>query len=300
MTLHQLRVFVKVAEMQSFTEAARSLRLSQPSASALVQGLVGELRCKLFERRGAKTFLTQEGMVLLRHAKKALATIDATRDEIEEISGQRKGKIRVGGSALAAAWFLPVAVQRFKRKHAGVDLTLTIDRSSELQKKLLQGDLDVAILGRAPRFSQITAEPFRDVEVVAIASPKHPLAKRRSVSLELLAKEPLIAYGKGSTIRDLTEKGFAEKGFPFTPFLEVNFERSNRDAIKSVVVNGLGIGFTSKFYVASDIKAGRLRVLRVPDLHLKRTLYIAVHRSRQRSPLVQTFIDFLRQDGGRE
>jgi len=295
MTLHQLRAFVKVAEMRSFTAAAKALHLTQPTVSALVQDLVNELGYKLFERRGMKILLTQEGTVLLRRTQQALAIIDKTKDEIDEIHGLKKGRLSVGGSALAGASFLPLVVQRFNNTHAGVELVLTVERSEELEKKLLQGELDLAILGRAPRSPKLVGEPFRDEEVVVIAPPEHPLAAMRSVPLELLAKEPLIIHREGTTIRAMAERRFAEKGLPFTPFLELNFQWSSRDAIRNVVANGIGVGFTSKFYVVSDIKAGRLKVLNVPELKLKRTIYIAVHKERRSSPFVRAFIDFLKQ-----
>jgi len=114
MTLHQLKVFAKVAELQSFTEAAKALRLTQPSVSSLVQGLARELRYKLFERHGLRIALTPEGKVLLRRAQEALAIIEDTKDEIDEIHGLKKGKIVVGGSPIPVASFLLKNVQDFK------------------------------------------------------------------------------------------------------------------------------------------------------------------------------------------
>jgi len=294
MTLHQLEVFGTVAKLRSFTQAGEKLHIAQPAVSGLIRSLEQELGVKLFERLGNRYHLTNAGEELLHHAEEMLAKVEAIKERMDEIKGLKKGKISVGGSTLAVASVLPVVVQRFKKEHVGVEVILTTQRSETLHQKLLDGELDVAILGRAPHSPNLVGEPFRDEEVVVIAPPKHPLAMKRSVSLELLAKEPLIVYRGGTTIRGIVERRFAEKGLPFAPFLEINLQWGNRDAIKNVVVNGLGIGFTSKFYVGSDVKAGRLKVLRVPELKLKRTMYIAVHRNRQSSPLVRTFIDFLR------
>ena len=69
-----------------------------------------------------------------------------------------------------------------------------------------------------------------------------------------------------AAIRDVVERRFAEKKLPFKPFLEINLQWASRDAVKNIVVNGLGIGFTTKPYVIADIKAGRLKLLNVPDL----------------------------------
>lgn len=97
----------------------------------------------------------------------------------------------------------------------------------------------------------------------------------------------------------MLEKKFAEKGIPPISAVEVNLQMGSRDAIRGVVANGLGIGFLSKVHVTSDVKAGRLKILKVPELNIKRTMYIVVHKNQQRSPLVRAFIEFLRGSKGR-
>jgi DNA-binding transcriptional LysR family regulator len=220
--------------------------------------------------------------------------VEGIRERIDEIKGLKKGKIRVGGSALAAVSFLPVAVQRFKKEHPGIEIALKVQRSDSLEKKLLEGELDLAILGWPLRSPLLVGEPYREDEIVAIAPPNHPLTKRRSVPLELLAKERFISQEKGTPIRGMVEGRFAEKGLPFSAILEVDEQFGARDAIRSAVASGLGIGFLSKSHVVQDVEAGRLKMLKVPELKLKRSMYIAVQKNRKGSPLVQTFIDFLR------
>jgi DNA-binding transcriptional LysR family regulator len=293
MTLHQLRVFAKVAELQSFTEAAKALRLTQPSISALIQELVGELRYKLFERRGIKMALTPEGKVLLRRTQQALAVLEGAKDEIAEAHGLKKGKLAVGGSALAAAAFLPLAIEQFKNRHPGVEVSLKIDRNDSLEKRLLEGDLDIAVLRIAPRSPLLIATPYWEEEVVAVALPKHPLVESRSVPLALIAKEPLIVNRRGSVIRDMVERRFTEAGLPFVARLEVDVPFCARDAIRSAVLSGLGIGFLSRPHIVEDLEVGRLKALKVPDLGLKASLLIAVHKKRQNT-LVQAFSRFLK------
>ncbi|MGH7769061.1 MAG: LysR family transcriptional regulator [Candidatus Binatia bacterium] len=295
MTLHQLRVFAKVAELQSFTEAAKALHLTQPSVSALIQDLVGELKYKLFERRGIKMALTPEGKVLLRRTQQALTVLEGTKDEIAEVHGLKKSKLTVGGSAIAGATFLPEVVQRFKKSNSKVEVSLIIERSEILENKLLRGDLDMAVLGRAPHSPLLTVTLYREEEVSVIASPKHPLAGKRSVPLEFIAKEPLIVHEKGTAVRDMVERRFAERRLPLMPALEVPLQVGTRDAIRRSVMNRLGIGFLPKCHVLSDIEAGRLKVLNVPGLKLKRSLYIAVHKNRETPPLCRAFVAFLRR-----
>ena len=297
MTLHQLRVFLKVADLRSFTQAAKALHISQPSVSGLVQDLVQELGVKLFERRGMKVVLTPAGNVLLGRAQAVVSVLEGTKDEIEEVEGLKKGKIRVGGSVLAAATFLPLAVQTFKREHPGIEVVLKIERSESLERMLLEGELDVAITTLFLRSPRLISKPFLEEKVVVISPPTHPLARKRSVPLRLLANEPLIVHEKGTVIRDKVEKKFVEKGVAFVPALQVDRERAGRDAIRSAVANGLGIGFLSHCFVSGDLKAGRVKELNVPELMLSQMLYLNVSKKRDKaSPLTQNFIEFLKQN----
>jgi DNA-binding transcriptional LysR family regulator len=293
MTLHQLKVFATVVKLGSFTEATKTLHISQPSVSALVTDLRDELAAPLFERLGNKRQLTEAGKRLYERAESGIATIEGIREEIEELQGLKKGKICVGGSALAAA-ILPSAIEGFKKEHPGVEVILSTQRSDGLEKKLLEGEIDVAIMGWAPSSSLLVGERYIEEEVVAIARQNHPLTRKRSVPLELLVKEPLITTEKGIPVRDMIERRFTERGLPFVPRLEVDSQFSARDTIRNAVAGGLGIGFVAKCHVVSDIEAGRIKVLKVPELNLKRTMYIAVHKKRESSSLVQAFIERLR------
>jgi DNA-binding transcriptional LysR family regulator len=295
MTLHQLRVFVKVAEVQSFTEAAKTLGLTQPSVSSLIQGLVDELKYELFERHGIKISLTPEGDVFVRRARDALAIIDGTQGEIDEIHGLKKGRVVVGGSPIPAASFLTEAVQTFKKQHPGVQVILKIQSNSSLERQLLDREIDVALVSWATQSPLLRAEVYIEEQIVAIAPPGHPLSKKRAVTLRTLAKESLIASDSGIQTRDMVEQKFARKGIPFVPAIQISAQIGARDAIRNAVASGLGIGFIARCHAVADIEAGRVKVLNVPELNIKRPIYIVTPKNRQLSTLAQAFKDFLRR-----
>jgi DNA-binding transcriptional LysR family regulator len=292
MTLHQLKVFVTVAEAKSYTAASEKLRVRQPSVTLVIQSLQRELGVKLFDRLGHRVHLTRAGEELFRHAEQIVGKAEGVKGEIDKLQGTKTGDIAVGGAAIAAASFLPVAVQRFKEKHRGIVVKLKVQSSRALENELLEGDLDVAVLGRAPHSSLILGKPYREEEVVVIAPPNSPLARKASAPLASVAKQPIIAF-KGTNLREMIERKFAEKGLPFKPALEVESPFGGREAIKKAVASGLGVGFISKCHVEADVKAGSLKLLNVPELHLRKTMYIAVHKNRRKAPLVKAFVNFL-------
>lgn len=299
MTLRQLRIFATVAKLGSFTQAAESLRVRQPSVTLLIQGLEREFGVKLFEKLGNRIRLTGAGEKLLQSAEDVLGELESLKNQMDEIKGLERGRIRIGGSALAAASFLPVAIQKFKKEHPGIEVILKIQRTDDLEEGLLDGELDIAIVSWVLRSTLLVGEPYREEEIVAIAPPKHPLARKRSVSLETLAREPLIAPGKGIRARELLEQKFAQEGIPFVPGIEIAAPFAVRDTIRNAVASGLGIGFVAKCHVLGDIKAGRVRLLKVPKPGWMRILYIAMHKNRQNSSLVRAFRDFLKHDRAR-
>jgi DNA-binding transcriptional LysR family regulator len=295
MTLHQLKVFTTVAKIRSFTQAAERLGVRQPSVSLVIKDLEQDLQVRLFEKLGHKINLTAAGELLMEDAEAILAKAEGLKEKMDELKGLRKGKIIIG-SCPAVASFFPFVADQFKREFSWVETGLRIDGSSSLEKSLLDGELDVAILGRAPKSPLIIGEICYQEDIVAIAPPNHPLTKKASVPLMRIAREPIITEEKGgSLVRDLLEERFARLGVPFTPHMELSPRIGARDAVRNAVAGGLGIAFITKCHVASDVQAGRLKILKVPDLKLKRRSYIAVHKSRQKIPLVQAFIKLLKQ-----
>ena len=294
MTLYQLKVFITVAKLKSYTLASRELGVRQPSVSLLIQGLERQFGIKLFDRLGNKVHLTSAGEELFHHGKEIIAKTEGIKEEIQELMGLKYEKISVGGSVLAGALFLVVAVAKFKNDHPKLEIILKVDKSESLERMLLEGDLDIAIMSRVSNSPHLVCKPYLEDEIVVIAPPDHPLTKKRSVPLELIAKEPLIIEKKGRLVRELVEKRFIEKRLPFAGALEVDAPVGSSDAIKSAVASGLGIGFISKCYVTGDVLAERMKLLHVPELQLKRTLYIAARKNRRDSSIIQAFIAFLR------
>jgi DNA-binding transcriptional LysR family regulator len=292
MTLWQLTAFVTVAREGSFTKAGKVLNISQPSVSSLVIGLQKELGIKLFEKLGMKPHLTEAGRRLLQLADSTLANIAKIPEEMDQLKGLKKGKISIGCSGLAAASGLLYAVEKFKKNHQGVEVVLTVDQTWKLEKGLLEGEIDLAVVSWPPKSSLLRSELWREEKIAVVASPANPLSKKRTVSLKRLAQEPLIVSIK-TFVRDMIEKEFTKRGIPFQPSISLKAYGKPRDAIKNAVIGNLGVGFLTEMHVVGDIKSGRLKVLRVPELDLRRSLYVISHKKR-RNFLTEPFIEVLR------
>ncbi|HEY3302952.1 MAG TPA: LysR family transcriptional regulator [Candidatus Binatia bacterium] len=296
MTLWQLKVFTTVAKTGSFTKAAKILQITQPSATTLVQTLSREVGVKLFEKLGAKIHITSAGEEALRFAHQMLEKVHNFKQRMDEFSGLRTEKISIGAAPIAAATFLPTIMQKFKEKYPGIEVTLKVESNEKMEIDLLESDLDLAFMSWLPSSHLLVSEHYYEEEFVAIAPPKHPLTNKRRVSLGQISKEPLIAPQNNSTVRKMLKQRFALEGLDFTPAINISEIFGVRDLIRNFVAKGLGIGFIAKCHVIGDIQAGRVKLLHVPELNLKRDIHIVIHRSRQNAAPVRAFRDLLKKE----
>jgi DNA-binding transcriptional LysR family regulator len=150
---------------------------------------------------------------------------------------------------------------------------------------LADGSLDVALADETLVFPGMARRPFMRAEFVAIANPRHRLARSRRVTLASLCAEPLIAREPGSGDRSVVERFLADAGIAVGPALALG----STEAVKRAVEAGLGVGIVPRLAVEREATAGRVRVLRVPEITLARTLYEVWDGGRRRTKAAQAF-----------
>ena len=290
MTLHQVRVFATVARERSFSEAARRLFISQPSVSYQVRELERDLHTVLFEQDGRQARLTQAGAILLDYAEQILALVAETRTAIQELEGLDRGSLRVGASSTAGIYVLPHILGDFKQRYPRLDLALDIANWQALRTRLIQREIDLAVVGEPSPAPEIDVVPFRRNELVVIAPPEHPLVGAGSIPLSVVAQEPFIIREPGSGTRLTLERLTTAAGIT----LKVAMELGSNGAIKQAVSAGLGLAVLSRQAIELEIQAGKLRVLEVDGFPVQRRWNVVSLRARRPSAAAAAFIRFLR------
>lgn len=290
LNLQALRVFVAVAESGGFSRAAARLRLSQPAVSKAVATLEREVGVPLLERGARGVALTESGAGLLERARELFAVERAAEEELRARRGLAGGVLRVGASTTVATYFLPPLLAAFHAAHPAVSLRVASANTRDIARRLLQRRLDVALVEGPVNEPRIAVIPWREDELVAIAAPTHPLARRRSVHATDLMDEPVIMRERGSGTRVVVESALAARGL--AP--RVALVLGSTEAIKQSVAGGLGISFVSREAVADQVALGRVVVVRVPDLVIRRPLTELRLRDRAVSPGARAFRSLLR------
>jgi len=235
LNLDQLRTLVTVAELGSFADAARTLHLAAPTVSLHVAELESRLGAALLLRQRQRVVPTGVGQGLIERARRLLADVDATLDEVARQVEGRAGRVRLGASTGALAWLLPLAIEAMGRDHPGIDVQVAVLTSQEALSRLQEGTLDIGLVAlpqAAVKGLQIV--PWRRDPVMCFMPRAWTVP--RTITPAWLAARPLILNDASTRLHRMTMDWFAAAGEQPQARIELNFN----DAIKSLVAAGYG------------------------------------------------------------
>jgi DNA-binding transcriptional LysR family regulator len=292
MDLHQIEIFCAIVKYRSFSRAAETLFLTQPTVSGHMKNLEAELGVKLLDRLGKRALPTEAGDILYRHGIRLLEERDRAKQEIEKLSGRISGKLIIGGSTIPGAYLLPPLIGSFKKKNPGISVQLSIDDTAKITDAVLAGSLCIGVVGARVAEPQLEVHPFQTDELVIAVPSRHPWARKRTVAPEELAGQPFILREQGSGTRKIMEDRFEKAGLSIAD-LNIEAIMGSSDAVRQAVKAGLGISILSSRALKDDIEAGRLAAVRVSGIKMERHFYVILLRGRSRSPLCKAFLDFI-------
>lgn len=265
--LHHLRLFSAVVDQGGFTKAAQVLHLSQPAISKSLSELERQLHVKLLDRSGRSVRLTDAGRTLHARARELFGVERVAERELRELRGLKRGVLRVAASTTIATYLLPSVLGRFRMRHPGVQLRIASANTRTVTKLLLESRVDVALVEGPVSRAGVDVRPWIDDELVVIAPAGHPVTTRR-VSVDELSSLPFLVREPGSGTRAVSQLALARHGVRLGNTIRVG----GTEAIKQAVAAGLGLAIVSRAAAADQIALGRIAVVAVDGLVIRRTL----------------------------
>src|SRR5262245_3479706 len=192
--VRHLKLVREVSAAGSLTRAGAALHLTQSALSHPLRDIESRLGTALFLRVGKRMVLTPAGERLLRSADEVLGTIERTEEAIRNLSGDKRGVLRLTTECLTCYHWLPSLMKRYRQSHPQVDIRIDVTATSDPVTNLVEGRLDVAIVSDPVRDRRVVARPLFDDEVVVILNPQHPLATRPFLQPEDIAQETVLTY----------------------------------------------------------------------------------------------------------
>jgi DNA-binding transcriptional LysR family regulator len=290
--LPHLDTFLLAAELNSFTGAARTLKITQAAVSQRVQTLEQVLGVPLFLRQGGRVALTEAGRQLYPFAQQILDLHQKARQKVTGMTLPLVGELSLAASSIPGDHLLPALLSAFRKKHPHIQVRATVSNSHEVLGQLEHGQASLGLVGAKVDSAHIRSRPFAEDSLALIVPGQHPWSKRRSVTVAELGTQPLILREAGSGSRASFEQALASAGKSLRE-MQVALELGSNEAIKKAVQGGLGAAILSTRGVQKELKSGKLRALDVKGLPLKREMLVVWDERRALSIPAQLFLDLL-------
>ena len=293
MDLWQLNIFRKVIELQSFSKAGESINLSQPTVSSHIRELESYFGCRLIDRMRKAALPTDAGRLLYDYSVKLLTLRDEAESAIVQFQGKVEGPLIVGGSTIPGGYILPKIVGQFGRLYPDASMALRLGDSKSVVEDILADKLDLGVVGAKVSNQKIMQEKLLDDQMQLIVPADHKWAKKKSVTVKALVKEPFIMREEGSGTRRAILDSLEKKGSSIED-INVIVEMGSAEAVREAIKSRIGVSILSTIAVADEIKAGQMKALKVEGVDLGRSFYLTLHRYRTPSPVCHVFLQYLK------
>jgi len=292
MELRQLRYLEAVARHGHFTRAAEELHVAQSAVSHQIRRLERELGVELLERTTRSVELTAAGRVAVARARAALAEADGIRGELDELSGLVRGTIAIGALLPAGPLDLPALLAAFNRRYPAIEIEFREGTASDMKAHLARNELDAAfVLEAGPQPPELGRLALSEAEMVLAMSPGHPLDAKSPLPIERLDGRNLIAFRRGSSVRQALDRALEAAGA--RP--RIALEGSDLLLIRALAAQGFGIAVLPRSFAELPGPPLSIRPLR-PVIRLP--VVLLWRKRRSHSPAARAFLDFVAAETG--
>ena len=286
MELRTVNTFLHVAELHSFSQAARELGYSQSAISSQIAQLEAELETPLFDRVGRTVRLTDAGQTFQAYARTLLTTAQQAKAALQP-EQQIRGTLRVALADSVSSAFLPDLLRQYHARCPQVELVLRTATSDEMLRMLSANQTDLAYTFDQPiLLPSITLAVDTTEPVCFVAPAGHPLAGLETVTLEELTRQEFLLTERGMSYRDALDQCLAAQGLEVHPYLELG----SAAQLCQLVERGMGLSFLPEYIVRPALAAGSLARLNVPECQLQMHRQLFYHRDKWLTPQMKLFI----------
>jgi len=287
MDIQELLTFIKVAETQSFSEAADALFVTQPAVSKRIAALESHLNVRLFDRIGRQVHLTEAGRRLLPKAKKVAEDVNDIKRSMSLQMEDVSGELLIATSHHIGLHRLPNTLKTFQQTYPLAEIHIDFTQSEDAHKQVLKGDAELGIITlSAHSEAMLNAIPIWSDPLKCVVSHDHPLAQMDDVDVVELSKYPCVLPHDNTFTRQIAEKVFAVNGV--RPQVKMN--TNNLETLAMLASIGWGWSL-----VPSTVVNEQLVVVNLPDLNVERKLGVIHHKQRTLSRAASAFIELLQE-----
>ena len=291
MNLKQIESFLRVADLQSFTKAARQLYMSQPAVSFQIKALEEDLSVVLFKRGEKKMILTDAGQIMYREAKQMLLHYHKMKAELDDLKGLKTGKLNVSAGNIVGEYILPQLIAGFIKKYPGVTINLKITGSDQVVKQVHNHEADIGFSGAKTEESDLECRCWLEDELLLLVPPDHSWTGMKTIKGRDLLEETFIWQEKGSGTRRIVEERIG-KHINLKQMSGV-LEMSSSRAVLTAVEAGLGVSIVSRYAARDSLELGRVKSVQIKDINLNCPIHQIKHKQSIDGFVMNAFLEFV-------
>jgi len=291
MDIKQLEAFVAIAKLKSFSKAADSLYITQPTISTHIKNLEYELNATLIDRSSKNIHLTQAGDILYKYAVDILNSRDYAIYSLNDYKGKIEGLLEISASSVPEEHLLPDMLISFNEIFPDVSFKISKYDSGIVLEKILQGEINFGIVGSKTDSKKLEYLKILNDEII-LAAPPLDMYSSMEVTPEDLKTFKFILREKGSGTRKALEDALSEQGLSVSDLTIRAYIENNRTIVECLKKN-MGLTFISKHAVLKDLQEGSLISIPVKGMHIYRDFYFVYNSTTALSPLAEAFKTFV-------
>jgi DNA-binding transcriptional LysR family regulator len=285
LNLRQVRAFVSVAQLKSFTRAATLLHISQPALTVQVNKLEDILAVRLLDRNSRTVEITRVGRELLPVFQRILRELDAVIVDTRALGNQRHGVVRIAALPSFAAGPLPALISKFRRAHSGMSFVVRDAIASRVTASVRSEEVDIGITG-GDVGSDVEILHHSQDQMLVVFPSQHPFAGKRKIKLQDLSEHPLVLMDSETSVRAIVDAAFAAAGLVAIPACEATYMMTAVGMVKA------GLGVTVLPASAKEIRAEpALKSRPIDDPAFKRSVLVIKKRGRTLPPAARLFLE---------
>lgn len=289
MTIRHLKIFLSVCESScNTTKAAEELHMTQPAVSLAIKELEQHYGVILFDRIGRRLKITEAGQRLMEYSSHILSLFDDMEKGMKDWDSF--GIIRIGASITIGSQFLPNYVKAFYNRFPGTEVNAVIGSSELLEQKILNNELDFALIEGVPHAPSLVAEEYMEDHLAVICPANGCFYQGKQFSVDEFRQQKFLLREHGSGTRETFDRTTEAAGFSVRPA----WEAMSTTALVNAVINGLGIAVLPYRMVIGPLERGLIVSASVEGLSFKRKYQIIYHREKYLTSSARRFIDLCR------
>lgn len=287
-TLHQLRIFSKVAQLQSITKAADELHLTQPAVSIQLRNFQEQFEIPLVEVVGRKLYVTDFGKQMVVTAGRILAEVNNLHHQVEAFKGELSGTLKISVVS-TGKYVMPYFLSEFLSQNPKIELELDVTNKSHVLTHLERNSVDFALVSLLPEKLMVECFPLMPNKLYLIGPGKTDFSKFQSGTI--FENVSIIYRELGSATRLVAERFFKDRGIIISKKLEL----TSNEAVKQAVLAGLGCSIMPIIGLQYELEKGDLQIIPVEGFPIVSTWNLIWPKAKSHSLVAREFLDLLTQ-----